>query len=100
MVQTESIAPQALKPGEAVSRWDQFLGDGPTTNINPRTGLPDANRIVSEDGQRSIRFGSHEMGSSPTKFHYHEETWNFDRSSNTWFVRNVVVRVPFPKGAW
>uniref|UniRef100_UPI00272E65DB RHS repeat-associated core domain-containing protein n=1 Tax=Frankia sp. Cj5 TaxID=2880978 RepID=UPI00272E65DB len=100
VVETETIAPRSLKPNEAVARWDEFLGDGPTTNLHPRTGLPDANRIVSADGTRSIRFGPHEMGSSPTKFHYHEETWNFDKGANTWFVDNVVVRVPFPKGAW
>lgn len=97
---TERTAAQALKPSEAEARWDEFLGEGPTTNLHPRTGLPDPNRIVSSDGLRSIRFGPHEMGSSPTKFHFHEETWSFDSGSNTWFVDNVLVRVPFPKGAW
>jgi hypothetical protein len=97
---TERTAPQALKPSEAAARWDEFLGEGPHTNIHPRTGLPDPDRIVSADGMRSIRFGIHEMGSSPTRFHFHEETWNFDTAANTWFVDNVLVRVPFPKGAW
>jgi len=33
-------------------------------------------RIWSEDGKRSIRFGEHEMNSINTaKFHYHKETW-------------------------
>jgi len=100
VVTTERTAAQALKPSEAVSRWDEFLGEGPTTNIHPRTGLPDPDRIVSADGVRSIRFGPHEMGSSPTKLHFHEETWSFDSGSNTWFVDSVLVRVPFPKGAW
>ncbi|GEA86042.1 hypothetical protein CGE01nite_32930 [Cellulomonas gelida] len=45
-------------------------------------------------------FGPHEMGSSPAKFHFHEETWNFYPDLNTWQVDNVLVRVPFPKGAW
>ncbi len=97
---TETYAPKPLKPSEAVARWDEFLGDGPTTNIHPRTGVPDPNRIVSADGLRSIRFGEHEMGSSPTKFHFHEETWRFDAATNTWQVDNVVVRVPFPRGSW
>jgi hypothetical protein len=100
VVATERTAAQALKPSEAVPRWDEFLGEGPTTNLHPRTGLPDPNRIVSSDGLRSIRFGPHEMGSSPTRFHFHEESWSFDSGSNTWFVDNVLVRVPFPKGAW
>jgi hypothetical protein len=100
VVETERTAAVALKPGEATARWDEFLGEGPTTNIHPRTGLPDADRIVSADGTRSIRFGDHEMGSSATKFHFHEETWSFDPGANTWFVDNLIVRVPFPKGTW
>ena len=100
VVTTERAAVQALKPSEAVARWDEFLGTGPTTNLHPRTGLPDPNRIVSADGTRSIRFGPHEMGSSPAKFHFHEETCNFYPDLNTWQVDNVLVRVPFPKGAW
>lgn len=100
VVATERTAAQALKPSEAVQRWDEFLGEGPTTNLHPRTGLPDPNRIVSSDGLRSIRFGPHEMNSPPTKFHFHEETWSFESGSNTWFVDNVLVRVPLPKGAW
>lgn len=100
VVETERTAAIALKPGEATARWDEFLGEGPTTNIHPRTGLPDADRIVSADGTRSIRFGDHEMGSSATKFHFHEETWSFDPGANTWYVDNLMVRVPFPKGTW
>lgn len=57
-------------------------------------------RIVSADGTRSIRFGNHEMGSSPNKFHYHEETWAFDEALNAWDVTNRLVRVPFSKGSW
>ena len=40
------------------------------------------------------------MNSSPTKFHFHEETWNYDSGAHQWNVDNVVVRVPFPKGSW
>ncbi|MFF2391395.1 hypothetical protein [Nocardia sp. NPDC058114] len=73
---------------------------GEHTNLHPRTGLPDPNRIVSEDGTRSIRLGNHEMSSGPTKFHYHEETWTYNPSANAWHLDNRVVRVPFPKGTW
>ena len=27
-------------------------------------------------------------------------TWTFDADANTWFVDNLMVRVPFPKGSW
>lgn len=96
----ETYASKPLKPQDAVARWDEFLGPGAQTNIHPRTGLPDADRLVSSDGLRSIRFGNHEMGSSPTKFHFHEETWSFDDGAGAWNLQNIVVRVPFPKGAW
>ncbi|NKE62563.1 RHS repeat-associated core domain-containing protein [Lentzea sp. PSKA42] len=98
-IEKETIYPKPVKPGDAMQRWDDFLGPGPHSNLNPRTGLPDPNRITSADGLRSIRFGNHEMGSKPTKFHYHEETWRRDKS-NQWYVDNVQVRVPFPKGSW
>jgi hypothetical protein len=94
IVETETIASRPLKPTEATQRWAEFLGEGPHTNIHPRTGQVDPNRIVSADGTRSIRMGPHEMGSKPTKFHFHEETWGFDATSNTWTVDNVVRRVP------
>ena len=58
---------------EGTTPWEDFLGDGPYTNFHPRTGLPDPDRIVSADGTRSIRFGSHEMNTNP--IHYHEEFW-------------------------
>jgi len=67
------------------------------TNKHPRTGLPDPDRIVSADGKRSIRYGSHEVNSKPTKHHYHEETWTFDPRNNVMNVDNTVVRVPLPK---
>jgi hypothetical protein len=40
------------------------------------------------------------MGSSPTKFHFHEETWDFDGGTGVWNVQNTVARVPYPKGSW
>ncbi|MFC8797611.1 polymorphic toxin-type HINT domain-containing protein [Promicromonospora sp. NPDC057138] len=98
--EVETYAPKPVKPGDAVERMNNFLGEGQHTNIHPRTGQPDPHRIVSEDGQRSIRFGPHEMNSGPTKFHYHEESWAYDEAAGIWNVDNVVVRVPYPKGSW
>ncbi|GGR54597.1 MULTISPECIES: putative T7SS-secreted protein [Streptomyces] len=95
VVQTrEVVAPKPLKPHEVLDEWDKFLGEGPYTNIHPRTGLPDPDRLVSADGRRSIRLGSHEMNSKPTKFHFHMETWTFESPTNTWIVDNTMVRVP------
>ncbi|TQF65809.1 RHS repeat protein [Rhodococcus spelaei] len=98
--QVEQIDPRPVKPEHALDRWNDFLGPGEHTATNPRTGMPDPDRITSADGSRSIRFGGHEMNSSPTKFHYHEEVWSFSPVANSWSLDNTVVRVPFPKGAW
>lgn len=76
------------------SFWEEFLGEGPYTNLHPRTGLSDTDRIVSADGTRSIRYGPHEMKSSPTKHHYHEETWSYAPVNHLVIVYNTVVRVP------
>jgi RHS repeat-associated protein len=100
VIERETVSPVPMKPQEATARWDGFLGPEPHTNVHPRTGEVDPDRLVSSDGTRSIRFGPHEMNSSPTKFHFHEETWTFDEAANTWTVDNVMVRVPYPKGAW
>ena len=90
----ETYAPSPVKPQNAVDRWDDFLGEGPHSNIHPRTGQPDPNRIVSADGTRSIRYGNHEMNSSPTRHHYHEETWSYDPVRHVMNLDNVIVRVP------
>ncbi|MEU0838659.1 putative T7SS-secreted protein [Streptomyces sp. NPDC005962] len=90
----EVAAPKPLKPHQAMDAWKDFLGEGPYTNIHPRTGEVDPNRLVSADGQRSIRLGPHEMNSKPTKFHFHMETWNFVSPTNEWVVGNTMVRVP------
>jgi RHS repeat-associated protein len=90
----EVTAPKPIKPEAAVAEWDKFLGPGPHTNTHPRTGVPDANRIVSADRTRSIRYGNHEMGSKPTKHHYHEETWTYDAATDTMTVANTIKRVP------
>jgi RHS repeat-associated protein len=93
----EVVAPKPLKPAEVPEAWKNFLGDGPYTNIHPRTGAADPDRLVSADGLRSIRMGPHEMNSKLTKFHYHEESWSFESPSNTWTVKNTMVRVPILK---
>lgn len=90
----EVVAPKPLKPHQVIDEWEKFLGDGPYTNIHPRTGQLDPNRLVSADGTRSIRLGDHEMNSKPTKFHFHKESWTFISPSNTWIVDNTMVRVP------
>jgi hypothetical protein len=97
IAEREVTAPRPVKPSEAVDGWNDFLGEGPHTNLHPRTGLPDADRIVSADGTRSIRYGSHEMNSSPTKHHFHQETWSYDAASDTMTVTNTQVRVPSQK---
>ena len=83
----ETYAPRPVKPQDATDKWDEFLGPGEHTNIHPRTGQPDPNRIVSEDGKRSIRYGNREMNSSQT----------YDSVDDVMNVDNSVVRVPSPK---
>ena len=90
----ETTAPKPIKPAAALDEWNNFLGPGTHTNIHPRTGAPDPSRIISADGMRSIRYGNHEMGSKPTKHHYHEETWSYDAASDTMTVGNTIKRVP------
>ncbi|PRC09420.1 RHS repeat-associated core domain-containing protein, partial [Pseudomonas poae] len=93
----ETYASKPVKPEEATRKWDEFLGPEPHTNIHPRTGKPDHDRIVSNDAKRSIRYGSHEMNSKSNKHHYHEEIWTLELTSNIMNVDNTVVRVPLPK---
>ena len=94
----EVISNKPLKPQDAHQEWEKFLGEGPYSNKHPRTGQPDPDRLVSADGQRSIRYGDHEMNSSPGKHHYHEETWTYDAETNTMNVDNTVRRVPLNQG--
>lgn len=90
----EIVAQKPLKPNQAWETVNDFLGPGEHTNTHPRTGVPDPHRLVSEDGQRSIRIGPHEMNSKNTKFHFHMEKWNFISPMNKWIVDNTMVRVP------
>ena len=94
-VDIEELNPRPVRHQDATNRWEEFLGPGPHSNIHPRTGAPDPDRLVSADGNRSIRYGRHEMESKPTKHHYHEETWTKDADGNV-AVDNEVVRVPNP----
>lgn len=93
----ETYANTPVKPRNVTDKWDDFLGPRPHSNRHPRTNEIDPDRIVSADGKRSIRYGSHEMNSKPTKHHYHEETWTYDPVNNVMNVDNTVVRVPLPK---
>ena len=91
----EVFGNKPVKVEDAVDMWDDFLGPKPHNNIHPRTGQPDPNRIFSQDGTKSIRFGNHEMYSKPTKFHYHEEIWTYDPIDNVMNVDNIVIRIPY-----
>jgi len=93
----ETYANKPVKAQDATSKWEEFLGEGPYTNNHPRTKLADPDRLVSTDGERSIRYGTHEMSGSPTKHHYHEEKWIFELKNNVMHVESTVVRVPLPK---
>jgi len=86
-------APNTIKSSDVTNSWDDFLGSN-QTNINPRTGQLDPNRIFSADGTRSIRFGNHEMSSMGTpKSHYHIETWTCDAATDTMTVTNTLQRI-------
>jgi hypothetical protein len=56
---------KAVRQKDVLNDWNNFLGPD-QTNIDPRDGLPDPDRIWSADGKRSIRFGDHETG-NPTQ---------------------------------
>jgi hypothetical protein len=90
----EVTASKPIKPSQADKAWSDLLGPGEYTNIHPRTGQVDPNRLVSAAGRRSIRRGDHEMNSKPTKFHFHMETWDWNSVTNTWTVGNTMQRVP------
>jgi hypothetical protein len=91
----EIKAPNAIKSSDVLTQWDDFLGPN-QTNIHPRTGQVDPNRIFSADGTKSIRLSDHEMNSIGTpKSHYHLETWVYDPVSDTMTVTNVLQRIKY-----
>ncbi|MDW8803205.1 hypothetical protein P8V03_18925, partial [Clostridium sp. A1-XYC3] len=90
----EIKSPNPVRAKDAARLWDEFLGEGPYTNIHPITGQSDPDRIFSSGGLRSIRFGLHEMSKMGTgKFHYHEEIWVYDIVTDTMNYYNTLRRV-------
>ena len=51
----ETKSGKSVRAKDAVDQWNEFLGKE-QTNIDPRDGMPDPDRIWSQDGSRSIRF--------------------------------------------
>jgi hypothetical protein len=93
VVLPETKMPNAIKSTEVIKSWDEWLGSN-TTNVNPRTGLVDPDRIFSVDGTRSIRFGNHEMNSLGTpKGHFHYEKWIYNPVTDTVTVSNSLQRI-------
>jgi len=95
-VEGDEVVGVNVQPVEAtiVGEWTAFLGAGPYSHIHPRTGLVDNTRLVSHDGQRSIRYGNHERNSSANLHHFHQETWVYDVDANTVTVNNTLRRAP------
>lgn len=92
----EVKSPNPVKAKDVISRWDQFLGGGTYTDIHPVKGIHDCDRIVSEDGTRSVRFTESEMKSMGKKsFHYHEEEWVYDPIMDTMKVYNKLRRIQY-----
>ena len=82
-----------MKASDVTNYWDNYLGSN-QTNINPRTGLIDNDRIFSADGTKSIRFGNHEMNSmGTTKFHFHQEEWKYDSVNDVMEYFNILIRI-------
>ena len=89
----EIKSPNQVKISDVTNYWDDYLGSN-QTNIHPRTGLVDNDRIFSADGTRSIRFGNHEMDSmGTTKFHFHLEEWKYDPVNDVMEYFNTLVRI-------
>lgn len=93
-VEGPEVAGANVQPVEAtiVAAWTAFLGAGPYSHKHPRTGAVDPTRLVSADGQRSIRYGNHERNSSAANHHFHQETWVHDAGANTVTVNNTMRR--------
>jgi hypothetical protein len=88
------VAGANVQPVEAtiVAEWTTFLGAGPYSHKHPRTGAVDNTRLVSADGQRSIRYGNHERNSNAANHHFHQETWVYNAGTNTITVNNTMRR--------
>lgn len=82
-----------MKTSDVTNYWDDYLGSN-QTNINPRTGLVDNDRIFFADGTRSIRFGNNEMNSmGTTKFYFHQEEWKYDSVNDVMEYFNTLIRI-------
>lgn len=82
-----------MKVKDVTQMWDNYLGQN-QTNIHPRKGNIDLDRIFSADGTRSVRFGKHEMNSMGTsKFHFHFETWDYDAIQDIMNYKNILYRI-------
>ena len=91
--QKETKAGFQVKSSEVVEYWNEYLGDN-QTNVNPYNGVVDKDRIFSEDGLRSIRFGTHEMNKiGTTKFHFHQENWNYNSTTGKIDISNTLIRI-------
>lgn len=89
----EVKASNQIETSKVTDMWDEFLGKN-QTNINPRTGEVDLDRIFSADGTKSVRFGKHEMKSmGTTKFHFHQETWEYDALQDVMHYYNTLFRI-------
>lgn len=85
--------PNQIKSDQAVAAWDDFLGPN-QTSFNKYTGKYESDRIFSADGNRSIRFGNHEMNSiGGKKAHFHYEEWTYSPNQRTVFVSNRLQRI-------
>jgi hypothetical protein len=93
-VEGPEVAGGNVQPVELtiVAEWTAFLGTGPYSHKHPRTGAVDATRLVSADGQRSIRYGNHERNSNAANHHFHQETWVHNAGANTVTVNNTMRR--------
>lgn len=76
-----------------VARWNAFLNNAPFHNLHPRMGVADAERLVSADGQRSIRYANHERNSPANLHHFHEENWTLN-GANEVDLNQVIKRTP------
>ena len=71
----EIAPPDSINVKDVTDYWDKYLGSG-QTDINPRTGQKDPDRLFSADEKRSILFGKDEMASMETKeFYFIQEIW-------------------------
>lgn len=91
--QKETKAGFQVKSSEVVEYWNEYLGEN-QTKVNPYNGIVDEDRIFSEDGLRSIRFGAHEMNKmGTTKFHFHQENWNYNNATGKMDISNTLIRI-------